>query len=405
MKRFANSVFRSARLGLLLFVPGLLAAQSPLILDNTDARFSGDNTEGAVILMYHGLDENFGQNPQGFRQQMDYLAQNGYHCITLDHLKNWIETGEPALPDKPVVITFDDNYITVYTVAYPKMKALNQQGHNLFGYNYAHTAYVGVPPGSDPPTGSDHADWTELNEMEDEGVLFTESHTVWHMDLSSLAVEDVQSELGDSKAAIEANMGKTVRHLAYPYGGYNDTVIQEAEAAGYETATTTIQGLNTRLTPLYELRRYNVTPDMSVGSNFTTALAELSQPGDVWASSTAVPGYYGADYLYAEAGSGDRQMTWEFTVPEDGRYRVEAWWAAQDNRASNAPYAIDFIGRQETVRVDQRENGGQWNLLAEGHFSASTPAEIMLSNDADGFVIGDAIRVTQTPLSDTWVLR
>lgn len=387
-----------------LLLLALAAEAQDVIVDNTAATYGGSDA-GVPILMYHGLDADHGQDPAGFNAQMDYLAANNFTTITLDHLKSWIETGAPALPAKPLVITFDDDYITVYSVAYPKMKALQDAGATLFGYNYAHTAYVGVAPGGSPPTSYDHADWDECSEMEDAGVLFTESHTVTHRNLTTLSAADRTAELVNSKAAIESNMSKTVRHLAYPYGAYDADVIVRTQAAGYETAVTTIAGVNTRSTPLYELRRYNVVPNMYTNSTFTSTLSG-STGGAPWTVSTGAPGYYGANYQYAEAGTGERTATWNFTIPATGTYEVFAWWAQSSNRATNAPYTIAHAGGTTTVRVDQTTNGGGWYSLGQFAFDAGA-GSVVLSNDANGIVIADAIRVAGVVASvgEWWILN
>jgi peptidoglycan/xylan/chitin deacetylase (PgdA/CDA1 family) len=382
----------AAPLVLCLALASAVPAQQVLI-DNSDPGFTSATsaTDGeVVILMYHGLDAPHGHDPANFAPQMQHLLDVGATSITMDHLVSWIETGSPALPDKPVVITFDDDYITVYTVAYPAM-----QERGLSGTNFAHTAYVGVPPGGPPPTSFDHADWAEINEMEAAGVLFTESHTVTHRNLTTLSASELTDELADSKAAIEANIpAKTCRHLAYPFGAYNQTVIDEAIAAGYAAAVTTISGTNTRSTPLFELRRFNVTPS-TASQDFVNIIAQASGPGGSgeWAHSTGAPGYTGVDYQLAPAGAGEQVASWMFTLPEAGGWEVEINYAAAFNRATDAPFAVAHRDGTALIEVDQTVNGGTWVSLGQFPFDVGE-AIVSLSNDANGYVIADAVRMT-----------
>ncbi len=154
-----KAAFLALLFSTLLFSP---ARGQETILDNTDAiyRIGYGSGPGVVILIYHGLDEPFGQDPARFEAQMQYLDDQGYETMTLDDLQSWIETGQPEPPAKPIVLTFDDNYLSIYSVAYPSLKA-----HGFVGINYAHTNYVGVAPEALPRpvtttrTGSNAERW------------------------------------------------------------------------------------------------------------------------------------------------------------------------------------------------------------------------------------------------------
>lgn len=80
---------------------------------------------GVPVLNYHQVEDKDG-NPltlycDQFDQQMAYLAEEGYHTITLDEMMDAAENGTP-LPEKPVVITLDDGYVDNYEYAYPILK-------------------------------------------------------------------------------------------------------------------------------------------------------------------------------------------------------------------------------------------------------------------------------------------
>jgi hypothetical protein len=232
--------------------------------------------------------------------------------------------------------------------------------------------------------------------METDGVIFTESHTKTHPNLTSLSEADAREELSGSKAAIEANLAKTCRHLAYPYGGYDASVIAWAQEAGYETAVTTNSGVNTRSTPLMELYRFGVNPSTAMD----TFISYVSQSGGGggaeptdWTHSTSEPGYWGTDYQYVSGGTGTTYAEWTVSPAQTGEYELFTWYTAHSNRASNAPYTIEHNAGTTTVRIDQTQNGAQWVSLGTYPFIADVYYTVRLSNDANGVVISDAIRL------------
>jgi hypothetical protein len=117
-----------------------------------------------------------------------------------------------------------------------------------------------------------------------------------------------------------------------------------------------------------------------------------------WSAGTSSPGYRGGNYRTAPAGTGERSVRWRLVVPHDGDYEVQASHTAHDNRASNAPFTITHAGGTSVVRVDQRvagttePRGGSWVSL--GTFSMTEGiTTIGLTNDADGYVVADAVRL------------
>jgi hypothetical protein len=105
------------------------------------------------------------------------------------------------------------------------------------------------------------------------------------------------------------------------------------------------------------------------------------------------------DVMFAPAGTGAASSQWTFQV-EPGYHRVEATWAAHPNRASNAPFTIrsngDVLGH---VEIDQRLvpqgrvlAGVRWDSLGTFLVDGNSVV-VQLSNDADGYVIADAVRL------------
>jgi hypothetical protein len=122
-----------------------------------------------------------------------------------------------------------------------------------------------------------------------------------------------------------------------------------------------------------------------------------SQVGS-WTSATGFGGYLG-DLSFAAAGDGSSTATWQAgLVP--GSYDVQVTWAPNPNRASNATYRIyDGATLLRTVSVNQRvassgTSVGGVSFQSLGIVQISTgPLRVVLGNDADGYVIADAVRI------------
>ena len=110
-----------------------------------------------------------------------------------------------------------------------------------------------------------------------------------------------------------------------------------------------------------------------------------------WSTFAGDPGTFGDDLRFRLAGTGSCTATWTPDIDLAGSYKVYAWWAAGTNRATNAKYTIHYDGGSTTVQVNQQINGGQWNLLGTFPFLAGTSGSVVLSDDANGVVIADAI--------------
>jgi hypothetical protein len=112
-----------------------------------------------------------------------------------------------------------------------------------------------------------------------------------------------------------------------------------------------------------------------------------------WGLVTGNTCAYGEDFQWNEAGSGSDTATWTPNIYEAGEYSVYARWVDHDNRATDAPYTINYNGGSETIDVDCTVAGCQWNLLGTYPFAAGTAGSIVLSDDANGYLVADAIRL------------
>lgn len=201
---------------------------------------------GIPVLNYHQINDEAHNaltvSTPEFEAQMKYLAENGYHPITTDELADYLETGA-ALPEKPILITFDDGYIDNYRNAYPILKK-----YGLKGTIFIITDYLNVYP--------NYLTWEIAQEMQDSGTIDIQCHTMTHVELSKLgSEEELRHEALDSKKAIEAHLKKTVHSIAYPCGSYDDAVLDVIREGGYRTAFTVNYGLDNPGDNPYTLNR------------------------------------------------------------------------------------------------------------------------------------------------------
>jgi peptidoglycan/xylan/chitin deacetylase (PgdA/CDA1 family) len=196
-----------------------------------------DNNLNIPIILYHNLNPNVKGSmtitPQKFEENLKLLKDNGFTFIQLKDAVEYLQGKRASLPPKPVVITADDGWESVYTYMFPIIKKLNIPV-TLFIYPESISSE------------KNYLSWDQLKELKNTGLFDIQGHTYSHpnfkvakMKLSPAAYEQfVQKELTTSKKILEDKLGTTVTLLAWPFGIYNDYLENEAAKAGYVMAFT-----------------------------------------------------------------------------------------------------------------------------------------------------------------------
>lgn len=193
--------------------------------------------------------------PRAFRIQMDLLARLGYTPITLDALVA-ARRGSSQLPPRPVIITFDDGFRDCATYAVP---ILNE--HRFTATFFLVAGLMGQASNwlvAERGVEFEMMDWATARELVAAG-FDCGSHTVTHPRLAQISERRCREELGESRRCLEDNLGHTVRHLAYPYGSFNERVSALAAEAGYVTACSVQIGLATMSESPLALHRVPIT--------------------------------------------------------------------------------------------------------------------------------------------------
>ncbi|MCL5771136.1 MAG: polysaccharide deacetylase family protein [Actinobacteria bacterium] len=222
------------------------------------------------IVCLHGIEPFAAGRWETSNENFDYLCGTlkalGYQTITLNDLRNYIAFGK-ALPEKPIILTSDDGYQSIYINAFPILKK----------YGYKMTVFL-----IDGYIGNSEADrrlndfdknekavvtrpmliWPEILAMANYGIEFS-SHGVTHSYLNKMSLESAKNELMQSKADIEAHLKKPCIFVAWPHDGVTGELISLLPQIGYAGAVRYNGGvLDINNINLYNLPRVPLTNDI-----------------------------------------------------------------------------------------------------------------------------------------------
>jgi len=153
------------------------------------------------------------------------------------------------------------------------------------------------------------------------------------------------------------------------------------------------------------------------GPNYQTHAANGDAPSTIivdnpdgvavgtWPTSTNTSGFFGANYQFHATGTGANTFTWTPVIPSSDSYDVYARWTAHSNRASDAKYTVTHAAGTTQVVVNQKLNNGTWILLGTFTMDPGQGHNVSLTDDANGFVIADAVKVVPAgalPNTATW---
>jgi peptidoglycan/xylan/chitin deacetylase (PgdA/CDA1 family) len=217
------------------------------------------------ILMYHYTSTppedadryriNLSIEPEMLRQQFQYLADNGFTPMRLYDLSLAI-TNQQELPEKPIILTFDDGYLDNYQHAYPLLTE--------FGYPATFFVITDLVDQNHPA----YMNWEMLRELAAAGHDI-ENHTRTHPDLSTLTRDGMYGQISRARQRIQEEVGQPARYLCYPAGKYNETTLEVVEELGLWGAVTTQSGRWHGFDERYEWGRIRI--------SYTTTLADLAK--------------------------------------------------------------------------------------------------------------------------------
>ena len=178
------------------------------------------------IINYHKIEKNSDigittRHPDQFRLDLEVITENGYTPITFHdlHLKRHI-------PEKPLIITFDDGYQSFYDTALPVLKQ-----HKMKAVIFIPVNYIGQKNNWDVQFFKKkygHMDKKQIADVAAEGMEIG-SHALSHCYLNDMNSEKIKHELRKSKLVLEEITAKEVISISYPFGRVNKKVLSLAK--------------------------------------------------------------------------------------------------------------------------------------------------------------------------------
>ena len=249
------------------------------------------------VLMWHNLaEESSGDmtiSVDTFRAQIEALHEAGFKTVSLQQLYDYVHFGT-ELPEKPIVLTFDDGYFSNYEYAFPILQEYGMQA-TIFA--------IGVSVGKDTYKDTDHAmtphfGADEAREMVDSGLISVQSHTFdmhqWPpFEDGNAQVREtllpfdgetdadyeaaVEADFAESRELLESITGQPVNALAFPEGAYVTLTQDALRSAGAELTFTTVRAVNTVVKGLPQSLCAMPRFGMTESTDMTALVAELEQ--------------------------------------------------------------------------------------------------------------------------------
>lgn len=224
----------------------------------TKDRAEYDRVSSIPVLLYHNIVEDnrsvkslFAVKKEKLLNHFNIIKEQGIKVIPLSELTGG-SVSSISDQKKSVVITFDDDYLSMYRILLPIVKE----------YKYPVTLFVYTDGINRPGKGG--LDWKMLREMDRNGIDI-QCHSISHRDLSVVEINETYSsgkilyeELYMSKAVMEKNLDKTISCFAFPYGRYNLKLLELAKQAGYEKVFSTDYGPNIITRDNFCLKRHHI---------------------------------------------------------------------------------------------------------------------------------------------------
>ena len=249
------------------------------------------------VLMWHNLaEESSGDmtiSVDTFRAQIEALHEAGFKTVSLQQLYNYVHFGT-ELPEKPIVLTFDDGYFSNYEYAFPILQEYDMQA-TIFA--------IGVSVGKDTYKDTDHAmtphfGADEAREMVDSGLISVQSHTFdmhqwppfedgnaqvretllpFDGEADAAYEAAVEADFAESRELLESITGQPVNALAFPEGAYVTLTQDALRSAGAELTFTTVRAVNTVVKGLPQSLCAMPRFGMTESADMTALVAELEQ--------------------------------------------------------------------------------------------------------------------------------
>jgi len=222
--------------------------------------FSCDPGRGVPVFLWHsvgegGTGDKYDVSPEEFDRELSAIESFGAVTITLDQLFN-ARYGKGVLPERAVILTFDDGRASQYNAAMPILLKHGMVAETFIvagkiGDDNEHRHIEQDEDGNHP-----YLIWPELAEMVRSGAFRVQSHSMTHPRYSVQIREKIPYEVAESRRLISEKLGMPVNFYAYPFGKFDGWYKDEVENAGYRGGMSVQSGMGTR----YAMLRVSMYP-------------------------------------------------------------------------------------------------------------------------------------------------
>lgn len=252
---------------------------------------TAEETVAVPIIMYHGILKDTARlgkyviSPEVFEEDLKYLISHGYTTVVVQDLIDYVDRGVP-LPEKPIMLTFDDGYYNNYLYAYPLLRKYNCRAViSVIGY-YSQR----FSENTDMNPYYAHLNWAQIRELSESGMVEIQNHSynlhknsgnIGAKKISGESVSDYTVRLSDDvkklQSLLEEHSGVIPTAFTYPFGAVSDASVPILKESGFRASLSCEEKVN-KITRnpdcLYRLYRFLRPYGKSSGDYFRKILPE-----------------------------------------------------------------------------------------------------------------------------------
>lgn len=197
-------------------------------------------------------DFNYINTAEGFEENIKTLLKHGYTFLSFADLDRSLDSGK--LPNKPILITFDDGYASNYKYIFPILKK-----YHVKAAIFIVTDYIGKTI-----DGKKYLTWKECKKMQDSNLVEIVSHSKKHVFYDRRSVRELKKDVKTSYQEIEKHLGKQdLKVFAYPYGAYTKEGVLVLKLSGIDMQVYNIGVNNFKNFNKNYIKRINIPCEMT----------------------------------------------------------------------------------------------------------------------------------------------
>jgi len=396
---FSRRFLRRKLAGLLLlpFFCVLLTNLAPSAYAAPD--FSDGSKPFITVLSYHHIIP--GQLPQGattkaviplaeFETQMKYLHDNGYYTASLEDVDDFIHNNK-KLPEKTVLITFDDGYESIYVYAFPLLKS----------YDFKATVFIigsKMVQEEEPfdPDILSMLSFRQIKEMSDSGLVEFGSHTFDAHEyigskpaLLSMDKMEIEDDFTRESEVFAKNSLPSPIAIAYPYGRFNNAVVEASKKFGFKLGFNLTDGIVQQGSNPCSLNRTVVPPGTDI-ERFKALLKDGSS-GMLAGFENSIVLQIGSETAYVK---GSPSLLDSCTFIESGSTMVPLRFIAQSLGAR-----VDWIPEERKILVNSPQKTIElWAIPADVSGDRMIPQDTCNSLRQQAIVNGNNVPLETPPV-------